>query len=148
MKKFMFLLLATVLCSCGHTVYQLNTDCDRVSAEELFQSITTLLMQENFLIKQNDIKLGYLQAETVPDFNVWVGQTETRIWVFQYIKGKIVASAKVVYQGQNAFGSPTSSSQIYYGDKTHSDWTWYWTIRRGIETICGNKIIIKENHVN
>jgi hypothetical protein len=153
MKKnaviFIALLVSLMtLTSCGTTVYQLNTDCAKVSTEDLFKSITTLMLQEGFLIKQNDSKLGFLQAETVPKFNIWTGMNEVRYWIFQENNHKIIAFAKVIYTQQNIFGATTGGAEAYYDDKAHQDWTWYWSIRNGLEKICGSKIIITEKKQN
>jgi len=143
-----FLLISFFLSSCGTTMYQLKTDCSKVTVEELFKSITALLIEEDFIVKQSDLKLGYLQAETMPEFNVWLGMNEIRVWSFQDVNGKIKATAKVVYTKKNIYGSTTGGSVTYYNDDAHEDWTWYWNIRNGLERICGNKIVIvkKKKH--
>ncbi len=146
MKRVFLILLiisSTILISCGTTVYQLKSNCDAISTDELFKSITSLLIDEDFIIKQQDSKLGYLQAETMPKFNFWLGMTEVRVWVFQHVNGKIKASAKVVYTKSNAFGGTTGGSVTYYNDDASEDWTWYWNIRNGLERICQSKIIIE-----
>lgn len=151
MKKLFItasLLVALILTSCGTTVYQLQTKCDKTTPEELFKSISTLLMQQNFIIKQSDMKLGYLQAETMPSFSVWTGMDETRVWVFQYVQGKIIASAKQVLTKKNMFGQTESGAETYYNDNVHSDWSWYWDVRNGLENLCGDKIVITEKKVN
>lgn len=142
-----FLLLAILLTSCGTTVYQLKTDCNK-DTEDLFKAIAMALSEENFLIKQNDAKLGYLQAETIPSFNIWIGANEIRYWVFQKVEDKVTASAKVAYITQNVFGATTGGSETYYNDKTHKDWTWYWSVRNKIENVCGNKIVFVEKKVH
>ena len=151
MKKFLLLISITcflALSSCGTTVYQIKTDCQKASTEDLFKSITTLLLQEGFLIKQNDAKIGFIQAESIPNINFWTGFNETRMWIFQNNGGKVIAYAKVVMTKQNIFGASTGGAEVYYNDKAHQDWTWYWTVRNGLEKICGEKIEIIESKRN
>jgi len=158
MKWFLMVLVVLVVCSCGTTVYQLHTTCDKGN-EELFQSLTTVLLSSNFLVKQNDAKNGYLQAETMPEFNFWLGMQEQRIWTFQLVDSipkssagndvakimkKLISSAKVVYVKQNAFGSTVAGNTVYYNDETHKDWTWYWDIRNRIQQMCSDIRIIEK----
>ena len=146
-KYFLIIALLISLTSCATTVWQLKTDCNS-NTEDLFKKISIILMQENFLIKANDSKIGYLQAETVPSLNAWTGMIETRYWIFQVQDSKVTAQAKVVYTKQNVFGATTEGTEIYYNDEVHSDWTWYWSIRNELEKICGNKIIFIEKKVH
>jgi hypothetical protein len=146
-KYFLIIALLISLTSCATTVWQLKTDCNS-NTEDLFKKITIILMQENFLIKVNDPKIGYLQAETVPSFSIWTGTNETRYWIFQVQDNKVTAQAKVVYIQQNIFGATTGGTETYYNDEAHSDWTWYWSVRNELEKICGNKIIFIEKKVH
>ena len=133
---------------CGTTVYRLESKCDAVTTDSLFKSISILLIQKNFSIKQLDANDGYLEASTFPEWSVWTGMTSSKIWTFQKINDKIVASAKTLMQSQNMFGATTGSSVYYYSDKCHEDWDWYWDIRYSLEEICGNKIVIIKTETN
>jgi len=150
MKKYLFVSIMLValltISSCGTTVWQLKTDCSP-STEEVINRITPILMEQNFLIKVNDPKTGLLQAETVPKFNFWMGMTEARYWIFQIVNNKVIAQAKIIYMKQNIFGATTGGTEIYYNDEASKDWSWYWQVRNGLETICGNKIVFLENSV-
>ena len=146
MKKIIVLFLsAIIMSSCGTTVWQMKTDCN-ASPEELFKKIAVVLMQENFLIKANDIQLGYLQAESVPEFNPWLGEV-TKYWVFQIQNyqsspltiNKVTARAYIVYKMTNASG------QVYFHDDSDPKTTWYWSVRNGLENICANKIVFIES---
>ncbi|MEJ5244312.1 MAG: hypothetical protein WHV28_01235 [Bacteroidota bacterium] len=150
MKHFISILSALafllLLNSCGTTVWQLKTDCNS-NTEDLFKRISMILMQENFLIKQNDPKIGYLQAETTPNYSFWTGMNETRYWIIIVQDNKVTAQAKVVYTQQNVFGATSGGTEVYYNDKAHSDWTWYWNVRNELEKTCGSKIIFVEKKV-
>jgi hypothetical protein len=145
--SILFLALFMLLTSCGTTVWQLQTECN-ATTEDLFRKISVILMQENFIIKANDPKSGYLQAETAPSYNIWLGTNEIRYWQFQVIDNKVVAQAKVVNVQQNLFGATTGSSEHYFNDDAHSDWTWYWNVRNELEKLCGHKIIFVKKKVN
>lgn len=54
----------------------------------------------------------------------------------------IIATAKTVDRTQSVFGAQTSASETYYDDDSHSDWEWYWDVRKGLEALCGSKIYI------
>ena len=148
MKTILLILASIFFISCSNPKYQIQTECN-LSIDDLFKSITTLLMQENFLIKQSDIRLGYLQAETIPEFDdaaLMVGSSSQvyKIWVFQYKQGKIIATARSIRTiKQNHL---QDGSQIYYSDKINKNkrTKWYWNIRNGLENLCGNKIVIAE----
>lgn len=150
MKKFFLVILTSILLSsCSTTVYQLTSNCDKISSDELFKSISTLLIQENFSIKQSDMNLLYLRAETEPIVKAsLMGMIETRIWTFQLVNGKIIATARQILVQKNAFGNETGSSEKYYNDKVHKSWGWYWNVRNGLENLCGDKIIIVEKETN
>lgn len=151
MKKILLSSLCIIaLCfsSCGTTVHKLTADCN-VDNKVLFSKITAILLQENFMLKSQDIETGYLQAETVPEFSVWTGMSETRYWIFHVRNNNAVtAQAKVVYSKTNAFGAATGGTTKYYNDDVHKDWTWYWNVRNELESVCKNKIIFLESKIN
>lgn len=139
----LFLTITLSLNSCITTkIHELQSNCDQITTDELFKSLTTLVLKENMIIKQSDAKLGYLQAETNPKRSPLSGETRSYAWVFQHSDGKIVAYAKVLYSSQNAFGATKESGEAYYGDDSSKEEKWYWNVRNGIEKLCGNKIII------
>lgn len=156
MKWFLMVLMALVLCSCGTTMYQLHTTCEQ-SNEEIFQSLTSVLLSSNFLVKQNDPKNGYLQAETMPVVNA--NETQYKIWTFQIVDSipknsavndgerkmkKMVCSAKEVTVLRNAFGWVVNEHTEYYNDKSHKIFTWYWDIRNRIQQMCSDIRIIEK----
>ena len=146
MKAVFYCFIIIFTTSCGTTVYQLHTQCEK-SKEEVFKSITTLLLQENLQIKHSDMELGYIQAESIPQLNIWLGAEVQRVWVITYKENKIIASAKTITITRNAFGKTTGSAETYYNDDSHEDWTWYWNVRDGLENLCGNEIIITKKKV-
>lgn len=161
MKWFFFILLAVVVCSCGTTVYQLNTTCEK-SNEEIFQGLSSMLLSSNFLIKQNDPKTGYLQAETVPEYNFLSGVNYVRMWTFQLTDSipktstadmsgkklkKMMCTARLLMTSQNAFGSTTGAAMRYYNDEISKEQIWYWDIRNYIQKMCSDIVII-EKEVN
>lgn len=139
MKSMLLISLIILICGCGTTMHQLNTTCNKPT-EELFNQVSSVLLSEGFLIKQNDPKIGYLQAETIPSRNIWTGSTEIRYWILQRQDSILIAYAKVSYITQNVFGATTGASELYYNDQAHKDWTWYWSIRNKIESVCENRI--------
>ncbi|OGU58706.1 MAG: hypothetical protein A2X64_00030 [Ignavibacteria bacterium GWF2_33_9] len=154
---FVFFVTLFFVYGCGTTMYQLNTTCN-TDVTQLFNEISFFLVEEGFVIKQNDSKAGYLQAETIPKYNIWSGQNEVRYWIFQVKnfsntegtnkKDNVVAYAKIAYISTNVFGASNGGSEIYYNDRTHKDWSWYWTVRRGLENICKNQIRFIEKTLN
>lgn len=150
MKKivcfFAFLLLTA---SCKTSVHQLQADCSKLSKREIMNSATALLLDEGLLIKNNDLNLGLIHAESTPSYNVWVGGTMTSMWTIRVDdSSRVTATAKSILQMQNAFGATTGGSETYYNDDVHEDWTWYWTVRNGLERLCGNKIKFTTKKVN
>ncbi len=161
MKWFLMVLLMVVVSSCGTTVYQLHTTCEQ-SNEEIFQGLMSVLLSSNFMIKQNDPKNGYLQAETLSEYSIWTGQNEMRVWSFQLIDSipksssgvvgekrlkKLISYAKAVIVQQNAFGATSGGYTLYYNDKAHKDWNWYWDVRNKIQQQCSG-IRFEEKKVN
>lgn len=146
MKKLLFILMFSSLISCGTSIKQLNGDCN-VNNEELFKKITSLLLQENFMIKQSDLKLGYLLAEMEYYPNPRSNKNLLR-WTFQLNEGKIIAYAKEVNYIQNEYGVINELFEKYYSDETKSSSDWYWNIRNGLEKICNSKIIIIDKQLN
>jgi hypothetical protein len=142
--SFIFIILFS---SCSSTtVYQLQTNCDKLTIEELFKSITNLLLKEDFIIKQSDLKSGILLAETIPVHNIWSegDVIETRAWTFQFSRGKVIATAIVIIKEKNNYGKTTATTVTYCNDLSKPDWKWYWNVRNGLEKLCGNKILIEE----
>jgi len=136
MKKYLTTLFL-LLTACTPSMWQMKTDC-KLSNDELFKKITAVLLQERFIIKASEEKLGYLQAESLPEYVPAFGLKETHYWTFQSINGTITASASWATQGGQ------SSSVTYMNDGTAAKIKWYWNVRNALESLCGNKLTFIE----
>ena len=136
-----------VLSSCSAPkMYQLTSSC-KPTTEEVFRSLSTLCLAEGFSIKNSDVKLGYLQAETNPNFDVWSGAETQNTWTFQHDNSKIIATAKRRVVSKNAFGAVLYSVEVYANDSTAQEFKWYWNVRKGLEKVCGTSITIIEKEI-
>jgi len=156
MKWLFVLALAVTVCSCGTTVYQLNTTCEK-SNIELFQSLSSVLLNAKFVITLNDPIKGSLQAEVLPDSPYWLDHKEMRIWSFQVVDSippgntnrknlkKMVSNALYATVHKNPFGQTYLNNLTYCNDQTDKDQSWYWDIRNHIQNMCSDIIIIEKN---
>ena len=138
--KHLLLSLLILLSSCSYSSYQLKTNC-KVSNQVLFERLTGTLVNEGLQIKT--VTGNYLLAESLPA-KQWNGATTQVYWAFTASKDTITGTAKSISIYQNAFGAVLSTSETYFNDDAHRDWTWYWNVRNELENTCGDKVIIFE----
>ncbi len=157
------IVVLTILSGCMTTkVKQHNIGCPDRSKADVLRSATSLLVQSGFTVTLADTIIGLVQAESAEQHDVWTGTTSKRVWQVSIrsdveekpetpgITGMpvgakpmyIVATARTVNRGQTAFGATSSTSEFYYDDSAHSDWEWYWDVRKGLEAMCGTKAVI------
>jgi len=161
----MFAIVTLVSTACMTTkVHQHNLPCHTRTKADVIRSSMALLVQHGFTVTLSDTITGLIQAETAENRDVWTGNIEKRVWqigirpeldksVLAAESGPItkpadgpsmyvIATAKTVNRTQNAFGATLATSEVYYSDAAHEDWEWYWDIRRGLESVCGAKVVI------
>jgi hypothetical protein len=165
-------LTALVSSGCATRIRQHNLPCHNRTVADVVRATTSTLVMNGFRITHSDTIVGLIQAQTDESRNVWTGIVEQRVWqvalrpnlnnVGEVTAGNslslapptdkqplyLVATAKVVGRTQNAFGATLSTSEEYYGDHVHEDWTWYWDVRRGLEQVCGATAVVtvKKQH--
>lgn len=166
-------LIAALLTGCvGVKIQQHNLPCHTRSKAEIVQAATALLVQNSLKITMADTLIGLVQAESEEEFNAWTASTSKRIWqisirptigplgnvspAVQETLSKpkhsnpmfIIATARTITQTKNAFGATSASGEYYYDDSANRDWEWYWSVRDGLESVCGAKVIITTKKVN
>ncbi|HPI19693.1 MAG TPA: hypothetical protein PKY56_04920 [Candidatus Kapabacteria bacterium] len=148
MKTYLFLIFIVLLSSCSTTVWQLQTECES-NTEEVFKHISVALFQENFIIKESNVSLGYLIAEHSLGKSGFLNrEVVIRYWIFQVNNEKILAKAKEVYTSYDDNGSISDVKEKYYNDETSIKDTWYWTVRNKLENICMNKVYFYKSESN
>jgi hypothetical protein len=166
-------LIAAVFIGCsGVKIQQHNLPCHTRTKADVLRSAMSLLVQHGFKITVADTVLGLVQAETEETRDIWSGMISKRVWqvsirpelgplgqidpVGQAALSKpqtdrtmyVIATARTVNKTTNAFGATISTAEIYYDDSVHEDWEWYWEVRRGLESVCGSKVVISTRKVN
>ena len=145
MKAYIFFIIFLLLSSCGTTVWQMQTNCE-INTEELFKQISVALFQENFIIKESNISLGYLQAESSPRLGGYLNKESViRYWIFQVHNGKLIAKAKEVLTLYDDNGVISNIREKYYNDDTSYKDTWYWKVRNELGKICMNRVYFFES---
>ena len=129
-KNLLIAVLASILfVSCATPKY-IEVRCE-LDDTELFNQISTTLVQNGYRITHTDYKAGVLSAEQ-EDSSIWTG-SQSFYWSFVRKNGYLIATAKM-----------KTTATVNLDDKTHSSWTQYWNVRNELENICKNKIIFKE----
>ena len=139
MKKYFLILsilVASFITACTPMMYSLNADCN-LPKEELFSTITTLLVKNGFSVTVSDLKIGYLQGEMIIE-DAQLGNAK-RVWTFQIEGNKLISTAKGVRSGN----SMLNPSVKYYYDKNTDGVDWYWDIRNAIGKLCTNLYIVE-----
>jgi len=165
-------IMLSVLSGCMTTKIRQHTiDCNARSKADILRSATTLLVQSGFTVTLADTVVGLVQAETAEQYDIWSGTNSRRVWQISIrsdvgqtnsttggamassaLPGAkplhVIATARTINRGQNAFGATSSTSEVYYDDSAHEDWEWYWDVRKGLETMCGAKAIITTKNMH
>ncbi|MCO5252598.1 MAG: hypothetical protein M9949_14415 [Candidatus Kapabacteria bacterium] len=147
MKKSLLIVALTVFfvfTACTPVIYRNMADCDK-SDVDVFKDITTILMQEEFTIKNANENIGFLVAEreTAP---LYAGGYGSKIvWEFNVRNGKIMGTYKTFLYESNLSGGIKETMQPTYGsDKTGKGEVTYWNVRNSIERVCNSKIVVME----
>jgi len=136
MKKiYLAVILATLLTSCSYSTFQYKASC-KVSNSVLFERLTAVLVNEGLQIKQ--VTGNYLQAESSPQSGRY-GVISTNVWVISVLGDTVTLKASTKHQ------LPDFENVGDVGDGTKQDVTWYWNVRREVESICNSKIVVFES---
>jgi hypothetical protein len=133
-KLFLAALAALTISGCIPPDYQYKASC-KVSNAVLFERLTSVFVQEGLQIKQ--VTSNYLQAESTP-VSGQHGFTKTNIWVISVLADTVTLKAST----QNKL--PNYSGVVDVDGTAKKDVTWYWNVRREIESICGSKVLVFE----
>ena len=136
MKKiYLAVILATLLTSCSYSTFQYKASC-KVSNSVLFERLTAVLVNEGLQIKQ--VTGNYLQAESSPQSGRY-GVISTNVWVISVLGDTVTLKASTKHQ------LPDFENVGDVGDGTKADVTWYWNVRREVESICNSKVVVFES---
>ncbi|MBS4000767.1 MAG: hypothetical protein KGZ71_09835 [Desulfobulbaceae bacterium] len=137
-----FVIFSVILSSCTPVVYRNLAECNKNDVE-IFKDITTILMQNNFVIKNANENIGYLNAEI--DSPPLVAGTfgAKMIWDFNIRDGKITATYKSLMYETNRLGNVVSTTDPRYGsDEYNKGDKSYWNVRNSIEKVCNSRIVV------
>lgn len=128
----LFLLLLT---SCSYSTYQYKANC-KVSNALLFERLTSVLVQEGLQIKT--VTSNYLQAESSPQSGSY-GIVSNHVWVISVLADTVTIKASTIQR------LPDYVNERSDGDELKPESTWYWNVRKEIESICQSKIVVFES---
>lgn len=135
MKKILLsLFLALAIGGCSYSTFQYKASCN-VSKSVLFERLTSVLVQEGLQIKT--VTGNYLQAESSPQSGSY-GVISTNVWVIS------VSGDTVTLKASTRHTLPDFENVGDVGDGTKADVTWYWNVRREVESICSSKVVVFE----
>jgi hypothetical protein len=172
MSIFILLLFITISCDTPQSHYLLKTDCPLISSNEFFNQLKTLLIKEKFKINEYDSSNGYLIAESLPveidqylagiygssffsniNYTSYTNgyslvQKNILIWEIHVNDKKVIGEAKELELKNisNMFVIDTITNYVNENTLSVGD-IWYWDIKKGMEEICGNKIVIEKELV-
>ena len=172
-RIYLFAILGLFAVGCsGVKIQQHNIPCHTRTRADVLRSAMSLLVQHGFTVSIADTTIGLVQGETEESRDIWSGMITKRVWQISIRPelGKIgelspadqaalskpaqqpsmyvIATAKTVNKTTNAFGATLSTAELYYDDDVHQDWEWYWEVRRGLESVCGSKVVISTRKIN
>lgn len=172
-RIYLFAILGLFAVGCsGVKIQQHNIPCHTRTRADVLRSAMSLLVQHGFNVTIADTTIGLVQGETEESREIWSGMISKRVWQISIRPdlGKlgvisaesqatltkpidqpsmyVIATAKTVNKTTNAFGATLSTSELYYDDDVHQDWEWYWEVRRGLESVCGSKVVISTRKIN
>jgi hypothetical protein len=135
MIKYLLVLLTVLLTSCSHSTYQYKASC-KVSNQLLFERITGVLVNEGLQIKT--VTSNYLHAESAPESGQY-GFINTHVWVISVLADTVTIKASTKKRLQDF-------ERVYDdGDELKPENTWYWNVRKEVESICQSKIVVFES---
>ena len=123
------------LSGCSYSTYQYKANC-KVSNLVLFERITGVLVQEGLQIKT--VTANYLQAESSPQSGRY-GIISTHVWVISVLSDTVTIKASTIQR------LPDYVNERSDGDELKPESTWYWNVRKEIESICQSKIVVFES---
>lgn len=126
---------------CASRPIQLVTPCGSHDTKSTLKYLSGLVAAEGMQIELVNEDVGILRASLGPEHDFWTGMNLTKQWQFTIRGDTVLAFAKTISVSQNAFGATVGSSETYYSDKAHSDWTWYWNVRNPLQSFCGHEVI-------
>ncbi len=136
MKKILLSLFLTLaIGGCSYSTFQYKASC-KVSNQVLFERLTAILVNEGLQIKT--VTGNYLQAESSPQSGRY-GVISTNIWIVSVLGDTVTLKASTKHQ------LPDFENVGDVGDGTKADVTWYWNVRREVESICSSKIVVFES---
>lgn len=136
MKKILlYAISAILLTSCSYSTYQYKAAC-KVSNQVLFERLTGVLVNEGLQVKQ--ITSNYLQAESSPQSGRY-GVISTNVWVISVLGDTVTLKASIKHQ------LPDFENVSDIGEGAKPEATWYWNVRREIESICSSKVVVFES---
>ena len=136
MKKILLsLFLALAIGGCSYSTFQYKASC-KVSNSILFERLTAVLVNEGLQIKT--VTANYLQAESSPQSGRY-GVISTNVWVIS------VSGDTVTLKASTRHTLPDFENVGDVGDGTKADVTWYWNVRREVESICNSKVVVFES---
>ena len=129
-NKFLILIAAAIFCFAGCSTaknWQGNLDCN-MPAKEIIDNAIRILIEEGYSI--NSYSNDFVTAS--------VGSYGRRsyLWNISVFNNRIIANATLT--DYSKYGQNFTS----LGDNTGSGHTKYWRVRRKLEKLCGNQMII------
>jgi len=139
MKKLnkIFAGLATVIfmSGCATPNYQGNLDCN-LPVQEMARKTLDILEQEKYtILTASDIMIT---AESEEWFKVFQGMQRIS-WVIRIQENKIIGTASLITR---KVGDSQASDMYTLNDDAGENLTEYWRVRRKLEKICNNTMII------
>lgn len=125
-----------------------NSIC-QTDTEQVIKSFVSLAMQEGMNITAQDPKTGFAAAESI--VSSYGSGNNKYVWQINVTAGSgpvaavnVRATAKMVTTTTNAFGAQTGATEIYPDDDFPEFHTWYWSVRKGLEKVCGTAFTVNE----
>lgn len=147
MKYIYILLIALVFSSCATKIYDYQLQCNK-DKQQIMSEFIRLVTSQGMQVKAQDINLGFAQAESLEERNIWTGYLMQNFWTINIKDNIITMSAYNTVKTTNEFGATLYTTVTYYKEDTHNDHGWFWNVRDGIQDLCGGEyqiILRKEN---
>lgn len=140
------ILITAALCvavgGCAPPRYQMKTACPGRTKSDVVSAMIALVAQEAFTVTLVNENVGIVQANGTSEFSVWTGYYSTPVWQMTMKGDTALLIAKILFHKENIFGAQTSSTEAYMTDEAAETHTWYWNVRRGMESLCGSTAIV------
>ena len=152
MRRMLFtsalsVLVLMIVSSCS-SIKTHNSLC-QADTEQVIKSFVSLAMQEGMNITVQDPKTGFAAAESMT--TSYGSGNNKYVWQINVTPGtgasaavNIRATAKMVTTTTNAFGAQTGAAETYPDDDFPEFHTWYWSVRKGREKVCGTAFTVNE----